>query len=71
MITCCVKGSSNDSGLNKHVSCNRLPYKKRKDKGDPWIKTINKSVLHKAGFPLADFFRTNGLFSPLIHHITQ
>ena len=25
----------------------------------------------KAGFPLVDFFRTNGLFSPLIHHITQ
>ena len=26
---------------------------------------------HKAGFPLVDFFRTNGLFSPLMHHITQ
>ena len=47
MITCCRKGCSNQSRLNKHVSCNRLPDKKRKDKRNAWIKTINKSVLHK------------------------
>ena len=42
-----MKGGSNQSRLNKHVSCNRLPDKKREDKRDAWIKT-NKSVLHKA-----------------------
>ena len=45
MITCCVKGCSNQSRLNKSVSCNRLPDKRRKIQG---IKTINRSVLHKA-----------------------
>ena len=39
-----MKGGSNQSRLNKHVSCNRLPDKKGKDKKDAWIKTINKSV---------------------------
>ena len=48
MITCCVKGCSNQSRLNKRISCNRLPDKRRKDKRDAWIKTINKPVLHKA-----------------------
>ena len=43
-----MKGGSNQSRLNKHVSCNRLPDKKGKDKKDAWIKTVNKSVLHKA-----------------------
>ena len=48
MISCCVKGFSNQSRLNKHVSCNRLLDKKIKDKRDAWIKTINKSALNKA-----------------------
>ena len=48
MITCCVKSCSNQSRLNKRVSCNRLPDKRRKDKRDAKIKTINRSVLHKA-----------------------
>ena len=48
MITCCMKCCSNHSRLKKHVSCNRLPNKYRKNKRDAWIKTISKSVLHKA-----------------------
>ena len=34
-------------------------------------QSFTKQAVYKAGFPLVDFFRTNGLFSPLIHHITQ
>ena len=48
MITCCMKGCSSHSRLNKHVSYNRLPDKKRKDKRNALIKTINKSALLKA-----------------------
>ena len=36
------------------------------------LKTAVKRLIYfmcKAGFPLAEFFGTNGLFSPLIHHI--
>ena len=32
---------------------------------------VNALGQSKAGFPLVDLFHTNGLFLPLIHHITQ
>ena len=45
MITCCTKGSSKQSRLNKRVSCNRPPDKRGQDNGNTWI---NISVVHKA-----------------------
>ena len=47
MVTCCEKGCSKQSRLNKSVYFNKLPSKKIKDKRDTWIKAMNRSVLHK------------------------
>ena len=44
MITCCMKGCSNQLRLNMSL----VTDKNIKDKGDVWIKKLNKSVLHKA-----------------------
>ena len=47
MVSCFVKRCSNQSGLSKCVSYNKLPCKKIKDKRDAWIKVMSRSVLHK------------------------
>ena len=47
MVSCFVKRCSNQSGLSKCVSYNKLPCKKIKDKRDAWIKVMSRSVVHK------------------------
>ena len=48
MVTCCVKGCSNQSRLNKNVSYHKIPGQERKDVRDAWIRAIARPVLPKA-----------------------
>ena len=48
MVTCCVKGCSNQSRLNSNVSYHKIPGEERKDIRDAWIKAIDRPVLPKA-----------------------
>ena len=61
MFTCCVKGCSNQSRLNKIVSYHKIPGQERKDIRDAWIKAIARPVLPKAIHVCSDHF-TEDLF---------
>ena len=56
MITCCIKGCSNQSRLNKSLSYHKIPGQKRKDIRDAWIKAIARLVLPKAIHVCSDHF---------------
>ena len=56
MVTCCVKGCSNQSRLNKSLSYHKIPGQKRKDIRDAWIKAIARLVLPKAIHVCSDHF---------------
>ena len=56
MVTCCVKGCSNQSGLNKNVGYHKIPGQERRDIRDPWIKAIARPVLPKAIHVCSDHF---------------
>ena len=47
MVTCCVEGCSNQSGLNKNVFYHKIPGQDQKDVRDAWIRRISRPVLHK------------------------
>ena len=48
MVTCCVKGCSNQSRLNKNVSYNKIPGQERKDIKNAWIRAITRPISPKA-----------------------
>ena len=48
MVTCCVEGCSNQSGLNKNVSYHKISGHKRKYVRDASIRAIARPVLPKA-----------------------
>ena len=56
MVTCCVKGFSNQSRLNKNVSYHKIPGQERKDISNAWIKAIARPVLPKAIHVCSDHF---------------
>ena len=53
---CTVKGCSNQSRLNKNVSCHKIPGQERKDVRDAWIRAIARPVLPKATDVSSDHF---------------
>ena len=54
MVTCCVKGCSNQSRLNKSISCHKLPGQGRKYIRDAWIRATARPVLPKAANVCSD-----------------
>ena len=56
MVTCCVKGCSNQSRLNKNGLHHKIPGQERKDIRDSWIRAIARPVLPKAIHLCSDRF---------------
>ena len=56
MVTCCVKGCSNQSRLSKDVSNHKIPGQERKGIGDAWVKAIARPVLRKGVHVCSDHF---------------
>ena len=56
MVNRCVKGSSNQSRLNKNVSYIKIPDQERKDIRDAWRRAIARPVLSKAIHVFSDRF---------------
>ena len=56
MVTCCVKGCSNQSRLNKNVSYHKITGPGRKDIRDAWIRAIARTVLPKVIHVCSDHF---------------
>ena len=59
MVTCCVKGCSNQSRLNKNVLYHKIPGQERKDIRDAWIRAIARPVLPKTIHVCSDHFTKN------------